>query len=155
MLKVVSRHLKVRVFCVLRSNCELLVKFRRIQPPVELPWRRFLGFWIEDCVAVIPKLEYDAYYSTLSRILQKMTKKSLNSPGIFPGLVVFLDVFFRKFAKNYNKIAKCNSPGVSNVCRSHPFIVHNLFKKKFRPYILEDILVMAWLVDLDVFSCKL
>jgi len=34
--------------------------------------------------------------------------KKCNSRGIFPGLVVFLGVFFRK-------IAKCNSPGVSTV----------------------------------------
>jgi len=41
-------------------------------------------------------------------LLQKNVKKS---PGIFPGLVVFFGVFFRKFAK----IANCYSSGVSTV----------------------------------------
>jgi len=49
-------------------------------------------------------------YSTNPGLLQKMTKKC-NSQGIFPSLVVFLGVFFRKFAKK----AKCNSQGVSTV----------------------------------------
>ena len=44
-------------------------------------------------------------------LLQKMSKKC-NSPGLFSVLVVFLGVFFRKFAKNGKKIPKCNSPGV-------------------------------------------
>jgi len=47
-------------------------------------------------------------------LLQKMSKKC-NSPGTFSVLVVFLSVFFRKFAKNRKKIRKCNSPGVTTV----------------------------------------
>ena len=48
-------------------------------------------------------------YSSDSRTV---TKKCQKSPGIFSVLVVFLGVFFRKFAKNRKKIPKCNSPGV-------------------------------------------
>ena len=36
-------------------------------------------------------------------LLQKMSKKC-NSLGIFSGLVVFLGVFFRKFAKKYQNV---------------------------------------------------
>jgi len=45
-------------------------------------------------------------YSSDSRTVTKKIQKKCNSPGEFPGLVVFLAVFFRKFDK---KIAKCNS----------------------------------------------
>jgi len=38
----------------------------------------------------------------------KKISKKCNRSGEFPGLVVFLGVFFRNFDK---KIAKCNSPG--------------------------------------------
>ena len=42
--------------------------------------------------------------------------KKCNSPETFLVLVVFLGVFFRKFAKNRKKkIRKCNSPGVTTV----------------------------------------
>ena len=52
------------------------------------------------------------FYS--SDCYKKMLKKC-NSPGIFSVLVVFLGVFFRKFAKNRKKIPKCNSPRVTTV----------------------------------------
>ena len=75
-------------------------------------------------------LKYMLYFSMCSRgaprciyisstlvtpgLLQKMSKKC-NSPGEFPGLVVFLAVFVRKF---YKKITQCNSPGVTTVPKS-------------------------------------
>ena len=57
----------------------------------------FLGFTLHKLFPV------HNYTVVSPELLQKIVKKC-NSPGDFPGLVVFLGVFFRKFVKKSQNV---------------------------------------------------
>ena len=77
-------------------------------------------------------------------LLQKMSKKC-NSPGIFSVLIVFLGVFFRKFAKNRKKSQNVTvresllyratvTPNLFlNIIFKTNFIFYSKFRQKSKP----------------------